>query len=79
MVCPNPERFRMECGLSDVSCVRTGVGKSSLTIQFTQNRFEDVYDPTIEGAPEFFPLHCGRPGSNDVPLETRLAPKAVCN
>ncbi|KAI0261518.1 ras protein [Gloeopeniophorella convolvens] len=27
------------------------VGKSSLTIQFVQNQFVDIYDPTIEGAP----------------------------
>lgn len=27
-----------------------GVGKSALTIQFTQSTFVDGYDPTIEGA-----------------------------
>lgn len=26
-----------------------GVGKSALTIQFSQNHFVDEYDPTIEG------------------------------
>ena len=26
-----------------------GVGKSALTIQFSQNNFVDEYDPTIEG------------------------------
>lgn len=26
-----------------------GVGKSALTIQFSQNQFVDEYDPTIEG------------------------------
>jgi len=28
---------------------RIGVGKSALTIQFMHNRFEEDYDPTIEG------------------------------
>ena len=59
VVSPNPERFRVEYGRSDAVCVRTGVGKSALTIQFIQSHFVDEYDPTIEGAPEFFPLHCG--------------------
>lgn len=31
------------------SSVGGGVGKSALTIQFSQNHFVDEYDPTIEG------------------------------
>ena len=79
VVSPSPEISQVEYGRSDVSCVTTGVGKSNLAMIFTQNRPEDEYDPTIEGASEFLSLHCGLPDSNGVPLETRLVPKAVCN
>ena len=41
------------CEWPDVSCARTGVGKSTLTVRFIQNHFVDEYDPTIEGAPPF--------------------------
>jgi hypothetical protein len=44
--------------------VRTGVGKSALTIQFIQSHFVDEYDPTIEGVPAF---PYGRLDSNDIP------------
>lgn len=66
VVSPRPERLQKEPGRSDISCARTGVGKSALTIQFIQSHFVDEYDPTIEGAPTFFALLCGQTDFNDV-------------
>lgn len=46
-----------------------GVGKSALTIQFSQNHFVDEYDPTIEGV---YVCVCER-----VFLTKRLVPQTV--
>jgi GTPase SAR1 family protein len=35
--------------MSENQLIRSGVGKSALTIQFVQRMFEDDYNPTIEG------------------------------
>ena len=53
VVSPNSRGCERNASGPDVSCARTGVGKSALTIQFIQSHFVDEYDPTIEGVHPF--------------------------
>lgn len=43
------EEKSIYAGVTFVTYLSLGVGKSALTIQFIQSHFVDEYDPTIEG------------------------------